>query len=135
MRYVEVQTGNLILAPRRAVGHVDMVRACGVMRSEVLSAGFVSLCETEQDEPEVYGQSVGLGVDARVGVVIPADLYTARSGNMILVASQRDLLEGLEDLGSASWGLTAPSPWGDVSPVFAPLHAWSRLHAGGYIRD
>lgn len=135
MRYVELQDGSVILAPRRAVGHVDMVRACGLRTSDVASAGFVSLGNTMEDEPEVYGESVGLSVKAKAGLTIPERLYAAKAGRMVLFASKHDLLDGLLEVEPAHWGMTEPSPWGDVMAVFAPLHPSAKLHAGDYISD
>lgn len=135
MRYVELLDGSVILAPRRAVGHMDMVRACGRMKSDVASAGFVSLGNRMEDAPEVYGQSVGLGVNAKAGLQIPVRLFGAKAGRMVLFASNQELLEGLVEVEEARWGVTEPSPWGDVMPVFAPLHTGARLHAGDYISE
>lgn len=123
------------MATRRAVSHADLVRACGVGRGEVVSAGFVSLGYGPEEEPKVYGGSVGLGVAARDGAQVPRKLYCARLRLGVMFATRKELVEGLDDVREASWGMTPESPWRDVMPVYAPLHPAGGPTAADYVTE
>lgn len=135
MRYIEFADGSLVLAPRRANTHVDLVNLSGRRKHDVMSAGFLSPRYSSEERWAAYGQSVGLGIGADKDLVTPGELYVGMHRYGPVFATQAELLSGLENVKQAVWGMTEPSPWGDVRPVYSPMHPEHKLTADSVVCD
>ena len=136
MRFIEFKDGSLIIAPRRASAHKDMLAMARVSKCDVVSAGFLS-ARYEATEPWTpYGSSTGLGIKAtNPDLRVPETLYVGKHRYGLVFATHKEFLEGLEDVMPATWGMTEESYWGDVCPVYAPLHPRHKLRADEAICD
>lgn len=136
MRFIEFKDGEVILASRRASSHKEMLSIAGRSREQVASAGFLSSRYSAAEPWEPYGRSDGLGIAAsNPELRIPMTLFVGKTRYCLVYASSRDMLRGLQDVEVAQWGMTEESPWGDVMPVFAPLHPKHSLKADAAICD
>ncbi len=136
MRFIEFSDGAVVLAPRRGSSHKDMVWMSGRTRNDVVSAGFLPARYACEEAWAPYGSSVGLNIAVtNPELSIPQELYVGKHRYGLLYASRAEMLEGLDDVQPAHWGMTAESVWGDVLPVYAPLHPNHLLRADDCIKD
>lgn len=125
----------MVLAPRQASSHKEMVSLVGRRREDVSSAGFLGARYAPGERWEPYGRSTGLDIGADPRLTVPDTLYAGKHRYGVVFATCSSMLESVADVAPAVWGMTAESPWGDVLPVYAPLHPRHMLRANEVLTD
>lgn len=135
MRYLEFKNGQVILAPRRGVGHVAMLHATARSIEDVASAGFLTQRAGPGDRSVAFGQSVGLSIAANPHLSVPEKLYVGRHLALHVFATDVGLISHLDDVELAWWGMTRAHRDDASGPIYAPQHSNRWLTTEDYIQD
>lgn len=129
MRYIEFHDGAVALASGNAISHRDLLRLVGRCKSFARSAGFLGARYDVNQPWEPYGFSTGLALQADEKLNIPEHLFVAIHKYGQVYASCPAMLGGLSEVQPAVWCVSEESLFGDVCPVFAPMHPKYKLRA------
>ena len=129
MRYIEFSDGTIALSTGAATSHRDLLRFIRRSPDDAVSAGFMAARYEPTQHWDAWGSSVGLKLAANKALNVPSELFVGKHRGGLVYANRAEVLASLEDVQQAVWGLTEESPWGDVCPVYAPLHPQHKLRS------
>ncbi len=124
MRYIEFNDGIVLIAPCRHFGHREMLNIVGKDDRTIRSAGFLGARYYASEKWIPYGDSIGLNAKSRQDFIVPDALFVGTFGKFkgLIFSNSKESIMHTQDVCDAVWGMTEASTWGDILPVYSPLH-------------